>query len=66
VVLKGLLLISRCAFNCLLEYCRNLNLGLANKARACRGVGQEGSSRVTSHVSDSVRECEGMNLHTPK
>jgi hypothetical protein len=29
-------------------------------------VSQEGSSRVTSHAPKSAKECEGMNLHTPK
>jgi hypothetical protein len=46
--------------------CRNPNLGLATKARACKCEGQKGSSRVTSHVPVSVGECEGLNLHTPK
>jgi hypothetical protein len=46
--------------------CRNPNLGLVTKARACKGVGQEGSLGVTFHVLGSVGECEGMNLHTPK
>jgi hypothetical protein len=46
--------------------CRNLNLGPTTKVRACKGAGQEGSSRVTSHALKSVRECEGINLHTPK
>jgi hypothetical protein len=46
--------------------CRNLNLGLATKARAYKGEGQEGRPGVTSHVLGSVGECEGMNLHTPK
>jgi hypothetical protein len=36
------------------------------KARACKGVGQEGSLVVTSHALGSVGECEGMNPHTPK
>ncbi len=36
------------------------------KTRACKGMGQEGSLRITSHVLESVGECEGMNLHTPK
>jgi len=44
-------------------YCRNLSLGLATKARAYKGVGQEGSSRVTSHALRSVGELEGMNPH---
>jgi hypothetical protein len=46
--------------------CHNLSLVLTTKAKACKGEGQEGSSRVTSHVPKSARECEGMNLHTPK
>ncbi len=47
------------------EY-RNPSLGLVTKARACKGVGQEGSLGITSHVLGSARECEGTNLHTPK
>jgi len=35
------------------------------KAKACKGVGQKGSPRLTSHVPGSVGECEGMNFHTP-
>jgi hypothetical protein len=46
--------------------CHNPNLGFATKARACKGAGQEGSPGVTSHVFESAKECEGMNLHTPK
>ncbi len=46
--------------------CRNLSLGLTTKARACEGVGQKRSSRITFHVPVSVKECEGMNPHTPK
>jgi hypothetical protein len=46
--------------------CRNLNLGLATKVRVYKGVGQEKSPRVASHVPESVGECERMNLHTPK
>ncbi len=49
-----------------MENCRNLNLGLATKARACKGVVQKGSLRVTSHAPGSVGKCEGMNRHTPK
>jgi len=44
----------------------NPNLGLATKARVCKGAGQEGSPRVTSHAPGSVGDCEGMNLHTLK
>ncbi len=36
--------------------CHNLNLGLAIKARACKGAGQEGSPRVTSHALGNVGE----------
>ncbi len=36
------------------------------KVGACKGVGQEGSMGVTFHAPGSVRECEGMNRHTPK
>jgi len=46
--------------------CRNPNLGLVTKAKAYEGVGQEGSLGVTFHAPNSARECEGMNLHTPK
>ncbi len=46
--------------------CRNPSLGLATKARACKGVGQEWSPRVTSHAPGNVGKCEGMNLHIPK
>jgi hypothetical protein len=46
--------------------CRNHSLGLATKARACKGADQEGSPKVTSYAPGSVGECEGMNLHTPK
>jgi hypothetical protein len=45
---------------------RNLSLGLVTKARAYKGVSQEESLKVTSHVPGSVGECEGRNLHTPK
>jgi len=41
-------------------------LGLATKVRACKAVGQKGSSGVTSYVLESVGKCEGMNLHTSK
>jgi hypothetical protein len=46
--------------------CHNPNLGLATKARACKGAGQEGSPGVTSHAPGSAKECEGMNPHPPK
>ncbi len=50
----------------IVDYCRNLNLGLATKTKACKGVGQKGSSRITSHAPKSVGEYEGMNPHTFK
>jgi hypothetical protein len=46
--------------------CRNLNLGLATKARAYKSVGQKGSPRGTSYTPGSVGKCERMNPHTPK
>jgi len=46
--------------------CRILSLGFVTKAMACKGASQEGSPGVTSHAPESVRECKGMNPHTPK
>jgi hypothetical protein len=46
--------------------CCNPSLGLTTKARSYKGVGQEGSPRVTFHALGSAKECEGMNPHTPK
>jgi hypothetical protein len=46
--------------------CHNPKLRLVTKARACKGAGQEESLGVTPHAHGSVRECEGMNTHTPK
>jgi hypothetical protein len=46
--------------------CYNPSLRLVTKTRACKGAGQEGSPRITSHDPRNVRECEGMNPHTPK
>jgi hypothetical protein len=46
--------------------CHNFSLGLATKVRACKVVGQKGSSGVTPHVLGSVRKCEGMKPHIPK
>ncbi len=45
---------------------RNLNLGLATKARVCKVVGQEGSLGITSHAPRNAKDSEGVNLHTPK
>jgi hypothetical protein len=47
-------------------HCYNPSLGLATKARACKVAGQEGSPGITPHAPESVRKCEGMNLHTFK
>jgi hypothetical protein len=49
---------------CMLR-CHNPNFGFTTKAKACEGVGQEWSSRVTFHALESVGECEGSFLHTP-
>jgi len=43
-----------------------LAFGLMTKAKAYKGVGQEGSPEVTSHTPGTIGECEGMNLHIPK
>jgi len=44
----------------------NLSLGLATKAKACKSARQEGELGGTSYTPGSARECEKMNLHTPK
>jgi hypothetical protein len=36
------------------------------KTKACKGVGQKGSLKVTFHAHGSVRVCEKMNPHTFK
>jgi hypothetical protein len=46
--------------------CRNPNLGLTTKAKACECVSQEWKPGITFHVPKSVKECEGFNSHTPK
>jgi hypothetical protein len=40
--------------------------GLVIKARACKGANQKKSPWITSHAPRSVKECEGINPHTPK
>jgi len=45
----------------LYKYYHNPSLGLATKARANKGAGQEWSPRVKFHVPESVRKCERMN-----
>jgi hypothetical protein len=52
-------------FLCLLM-CRNLSLGLVTKAGACKVAREEGSSGVRLHALGNARECEGIDLHTPK
>ncbi len=59
-------LISLSCTLCCLSWCHNPSFRLATKAWACKGAGQEGSSGITSHAPGSVRECEGINPHTPK
>jgi hypothetical protein len=46
--------------------CRNPSLGLVTKARAYKVAGQEGSPRIMMHAPENARECEGIDLHTPK
>jgi len=52
--------------NGIVTFCRNPSFGLMTKAKACKGVGQEGSLRVTFHAPGNVGECDGMNFHTFK
>jgi hypothetical protein len=47
-------------------YVTTLALGSRPKQGGCKVVGQERSPRVTFHALGSAKECEGMNLHTPK
>jgi len=47
--------------------CRNPSLGLATKAKgACKVASQEENLRVIPHVPKSAKECEGIDLRTPK
>jgi len=46
--------------------CHNPKLGLTTKARVCKVANQKGSSGVMPHAPGSVKECEGIGLHTPK
>jgi hypothetical protein len=46
--------------------CCNLSLGLATKARGLQGCGSRGRPGSHFTCSREYRECEGMNLHTPK
>jgi hypothetical protein len=56
----------RCHFLLIISKCCNPSFGLATKARAYKGAGQEWIPRVTFHAPKSVGKCEGMNPHTPK
>jgi hypothetical protein len=49
-----------------MSLCHNPNLGFTTKARACKVVGQEGNPTITFHPPRCAKQCEGMNLHTPK
>ncbi len=50
---------------CNMLCCHNPGLGLATKARAWKGAGRKCNLGITfTHLG--VRECEGMNPHTPK
>ncbi len=42
--------------------CRNPNIGLMTKARACKGAGQEGNLGVTFHAPRSVKDCVGVRV----
>ncbi len=50
----------------LIHECHNPNLGLATKARGCKVAGEERSLRFMVHAFGSAKECEGIDLHTPK
>jgi hypothetical protein len=41
-------------------------LGLRPRQGGCKVVGQKGSFGVASHAPRNAKECERMNLHTPK
>jgi hypothetical protein len=47
------------------KLCRNLNLGLATKARVYKVASQKGTLGVTFTRPGSAKECEGMIPHTP-
>jgi hypothetical protein len=42
------------------------SLGLATKARACKGASQKENPGVTFCAPKIVGKCEEMNSHTPK
>jgi hypothetical protein len=41
-------------------------LGSQPRQRGCKVAGQEGSPGIMLHAPGNVRECEGIDLHTPK
>jgi hypothetical protein len=45
---------------------RNPSFGLVTKVSAYNCPSQEGSLGVTFHILGNAKECEEMNLHTPK
>ncbi len=49
-----------------LPICRNPSLGLATKARWLQGYRPKRKLGVMPHAPRSARECEGIDLHTPK
>ncbi len=49
-------------FFLIVDYCRNPSLGLVTRAKAYKGVGQEGSPGITSPAPKNVGKYEGMNL----
>jgi hypothetical protein len=43
-----------------------LALGLQPRQKGLQGCGPRRSPGVTSHTPGNVRQCEGVNPHTPK
>ncbi len=43
-----------------------LALGLRPSQGGCKVASQEGSPRIMPHAPKSAKECEGIDLHTPK
>jgi hypothetical protein len=66
VIVEKAVLFNRVMLMAMENLCCSPSFGLATKARACKGAGQEGSLRVTSYVPGSVGECEGTNPHIPR
>jgi len=42
------------------------NLGLTTKVNVYKVASQKGSSGIMSHAPGSAKECEGIDLYTPK